>query len=195
MSYQSTLPKRFLLYLAGLDAIFYRVLAFPMDQDERTVKLAMIPLQAFGRTLWERAETDVITLKEVGDGSGYTVDMVIDGILMPIHVDTGSSQLWVAHKSCQTCVSAGMTYIDADLPEGCTAAGIISGCLVNTSVSLCEYALGDYAVLAATQVSEEIATNGELYSGTLGLADDKLTNSGGSTVISALYKQGQITSD
>ncbi|KAK6902753.1 hypothetical protein I203_108012 [Kwoniella mangroviensis CBS 8507] len=186
MSYQSTLPKRFLLYLAGLDAIFYRVLAFPMDQDERTVKLAMIPLQAFGRTLWERAETDVITLKEVGDGSGYTVDMVIDGILMPIHVDTGSSQLWVAHKSCQTCVSAGMTYIDADLPEGCTgkekieyAAGIISGCLVNTSVSLCEYALGDYAVLAATQVSEEIATNGELYSGTLGLADDKLTNSGG----------------
>ncbi|OCF72037.1 hypothetical protein I204_07301 [Kwoniella mangroviensis CBS 8886] len=178
----------------GLDTIFCRVFAFPVGQDERAVKLPMTPHQPFGTTLSGRAETDVIALKEVGDGSGYTVDMVIDGILLPIHVDTGSSQLWVAHKSCQTCVSAGMTYIDADLPEGCTAAGTISGCLVNISVSLGEFALEDYAVLAATQVSEEIATNGELYSGTLGLANNNLTNSGGPTVISALYKQGQITS-
>ncbi|WVQ70268.1 uncharacterized protein L199_008494 [Kwoniella botswanensis] len=175
--------------------------AYPLAQEEIAIDLPMTPHRRFEETPSRRAETNVIALNEVGDGSAYTVDMVIDGILLPIHVDTGSSQLWVAHRTCQTCINAGMTYIDADLPEGCTgdekieyAAGTVSGCLVNTSVSLGEYTQEDYAVLAAKEVSEEIATNGELYSGTLGLADDKLTNSGGPTVISALYKQGQINS-
>ncbi|WWD01588.1 hypothetical protein V866_008533 [Kwoniella sp. B9012] len=175
--------------------------ANPLAQEEIAINSPMTPHRPFEETPSRRAETNVIALKDVGDGSAYTVDLVIDGILLPIHVDTGSSQLWVAHRSCQTCVTAGMTYVDVDLPEGCTgdekieyAAGTISGCLVNTSVSLSEYTLEDYAVLVATQVSEEIATNGGMYSGTLGLADDNLTNSGGPTVISALYKQGQINS-
>ncbi|OCF55235.1 hypothetical protein L486_07348 [Kwoniella mangroviensis CBS 10435] len=167
----------------GLDTIFCRVFAFPVGQDERAVKLPMTPHQPFGTTLSGRAETDVIALKEVGDGSGYTVDMVIDARdLMALDPLSISGRYWIVSIM-------GSSQVLSDMP-----AGTISGCLVNISVSLGEFALKDYAVLAATQVSEEIATNGELYSGTLGLANNNLTNSGGPTVISALYKQGQITS-
>ncbi|WVW83300.1 hypothetical protein I302_105319 [Kwoniella bestiolae CBS 10118] len=180
-----------LIYLAGLDALLGFTSAAPVIPES----------QAISTSSTKRADAEVIPLKEVGDGSAYTVNMVIDGILLPIHIDTGSSQLWVAHSSCKTCADAQMTSIDAEVSDNCAgqekieyAAGSVSGCLVNTSISLGDHTLDNYSVLAATEVSEEIATNGDLYSGTLGLADDSLTNSGGPTLISQLYQQGQLGS-
>nr|XP_018264042.1 uncharacterized protein I303_03920 [Kwoniella dejecticola CBS 10117]OBR86200.1 hypothetical protein I303_03920 [Kwoniella dejecticola CBS 10117] len=93
-----------------------------------------------------------------------------------------------------------MVVIDTPLPDGCVgeekiqyAAGTLSGCLTNTSVSLGQYSVENLTILLATNISKEVAANGDLYSGTLGLADDKLTNSNTSTFVSALYAAKQIS--
>ncbi|WRT66963.1 uncharacterized protein IL334_003928 [Kwoniella shivajii] len=187
----------FNLILAGLG--FIDGIAIPLNEKRCLSVSSTAILQNLNIKREEQLET--IRLDVKAEGAAYTVQMVIDGILLDIHVDTGSSQLWAAHKSCENCVSGKMTVIDTEIPDDCSdqvkiqyATGSVSGCLVNTTISLGQHTLESYPLLVATDISAEIAANGDIYSGTFGLASDSLTNSGSPPVLSQLYKDNKIGS-
>nr|XP_019013353.1 uncharacterized protein I206_01419 [Kwoniella pini CBS 10737]OCF52134.1 hypothetical protein I206_01419 [Kwoniella pini CBS 10737] len=184
------------IILAGLVLLNYSQ-ALPTSP---TVQQIQASRSDQGHLIDRRAEDSSIPLERDESAGIFTANMVIEGILLPMHVDTGSSQLWGAHESCQACRDAHMIVLDTVLPEECErkdiqyAAGTVTGCLANTSVSLGSYYVEDLRILLATDISEEIAMHGHLYSGTLGLADDKLTIGNTSTFGSSLFTQGQIPS-
>ncbi|WRT70111.1 uncharacterized protein IL334_007105 [Kwoniella shivajii] len=141
-------------------------------------------------------EADDIT----GAGTIYTIDVIVEGVTMPVHIDTGSSQFWVAHDSCAACKQGGMQTINTALPDDCStnnytvnyAIGQVTGCFVSTSLTLGEDTLHNYSILAVTSVSGDTASQGVYLSGLIGLASAGQTPNGSPTVVSALYQQGLI---
>ncbi|OCF61416.1 hypothetical protein L486_01064 [Kwoniella mangroviensis CBS 10435] len=146
-----------------------------------------------------------ITTLEVEDpsqmGTIYTIDVTVDGVELPVHIDTGSSQFWAAHDSCRECKLNGMTTINTALPSDCQgdnlitityAMGWVKGCHVNTSIALGEDTLQSYPVLAVIEAGGGTEQLGGYYSGLIGLASAGLNQNDIPTVVSALYKQGSI---
>ncbi|WVW86298.1 hypothetical protein I302_108340 [Kwoniella bestiolae CBS 10118] len=135
-------------------------------------------------------------------GTIYTIDVSVDGVQLPVHIDTGSSQFWAAHSSCEECKQNGMTTIDTALPPDCGqgdntitityAMGWVKGCHVNTSITLGEDTLQNYPVLAVIEAGGGTEKLGDYYSGLIGLASDGSSQDSIPTVVSALYRQGSI---
>ncbi|WWC72127.1 uncharacterized protein I206_106087 [Kwoniella pini CBS 10737] len=135
-------------------------------------------------------------------GTIYTIDVMVDGVALPVHVDTGSSQFWAAHDQCQECKQSNMTTIKTALPDGCGydenainityATGWVQGCHVNTSITLGEDTLQNYPVLAVIKAGGGAEAYGAYYSGLIGLGSEGPNPEGISTVVTALYRQGAI---
>nr|XP_018261020.1 uncharacterized protein I303_06737 [Kwoniella dejecticola CBS 10117]OBR83178.1 hypothetical protein I303_06737 [Kwoniella dejecticola CBS 10117] len=135
-------------------------------------------------------------------GTIYTIDVMVNGVALSVHVDTGSSQFWAAHDRCQECKQNGMTTINTYLPESCGqdastttiyyAMGWVKGCHVNTSITLGEDTLQNYPVLAVFEAGGGVEKLGEYYSGLIGLGTEGSDDDGVPTVVTALYQQGAI---
>ncbi|WVR07567.1 hypothetical protein IAU60_004609 [Kwoniella sp. DSM 27419] len=99
----------------------------------------------------------------------YTLDVTVDGVTMPVHIDSASVQFWAAHSSCEACVTSGMTTINTSLPADCAAEGVqkrltyaagwVSGCMVNVSLALGSDTLTEYPILAVTDADSGTANN------------------------------------
>ncbi|WVR07566.1 hypothetical protein IAU60_004608 [Kwoniella sp. DSM 27419] len=130
-------------------------------------------------------------------GMAYSIDVEIDGVSIPVIVDTGSSLFWMPAASCATCQQSHMTVSHIDPGAGCDYAnqtygmGSVGGCLTRSSISVGPYQVRDVDMLAATVVDEVLQGSGEYLSGIMGLAGEN-TPSGSPTVIKAMYDQGLI---
>ncbi|WWC85808.1 uncharacterized protein L201_000675 [Kwoniella dendrophila CBS 6074] len=162
--------------------------------------------QQGGLQLPEASSTQIanspITTLDVEDtsqiGTIYTIDVGVEGVELPVHIDTGSSQFWAAHESCKECKENGMTTINTTLPSDCGqddnyltiyyAMGWVKGCLVNTTLTLGEDTLSSYPILAVTQAGDGLEKLGDYYSGLIGLA----SHDDSPSVVSTLYSQGAI---
>ncbi|KAK8853306.1 hypothetical protein IAR55_004010 [Kwoniella newhampshirensis] len=135
-------------------------------------------------------------------GVSYTVDVRIgnDGSSIPVIVDTGSDQFWVASTACGICSAGGMTSSVLEAPQGCTrhsiqyGLGEVSGCVDHTSLMVGEYTVDGLHVLGVTDVDEHILSDGQYMSGIWGICRNGATVDGSPTAVSLMYTQGLIKS-
>ncbi|WVQ84589.1 hypothetical protein IAT38_006743 [Cryptococcus sp. DSM 104549] len=132
-------------------------------------------------------------------GLGYTVDVTLNGgPPIPVLIDTGSNQFWVASTTCDSCVAGGMTPSDIVLEDGCSeyaliyGIGSVNGCIESTTMEVGDYKVNDLHVLALKYVDDDMAWQGAFMSGLWGMARDGATADGSPTAVSLMYSQGFI---
>ncbi|OCF42251.1 hypothetical protein I317_03986 [Kwoniella heveanensis CBS 569] len=132
-------------------------------------------------------------------GIAYTIDIGVgkDKKPVPVLVDTGSADIWVASSKCSNCTAAGMTDSGVSYDEGCEiesksyGSGEVYGCLVNTDVTIGEFSMDDYPLLAA---KDSQGFDGRYMSGILGLAGSRMTLNGHPTPMDRLRESKAISS-
>ncbi|KGB78776.3 hypothetical protein CNBG_4614 [Cryptococcus deuterogattii R265] len=135
-------------------------------------------LTTFAQSIWAQPLDPSASLTGVMSQNNaivYTIDVTIGegGITLPVLVDTGSADIWVAASGCDNCTAASM--VDSGLipPEACEeedkgyGSGSVRGCLVNTDIIIGAYKLKQFHVLAA---SDSQGFDGSYMSGIFGLA-------------------------
>ncbi|EAL18874.1 hypothetical protein CNBI1350 [Cryptococcus deneoformans B-3501A] len=128
----------------------------------------------------------------------YTIDVTIGdgGTTLPVLVDTGSADIWIAASKCENCRAASMVDSGLILPEGCKeedkgyGSGSVKGCLVNTNITIGTYELEQFHVLAA---SDSQGFDGSYMSGIFGLAMNKSSINNQATPMDILSQLGMIS--
>ncbi|OWZ47843.1 endopeptidase [Cryptococcus neoformans] len=128
----------------------------------------------------------------------YTIDVTIGdgGITLPVLVDTGSADIWIAASECENCTAASMVDSGLTLPVGCEeedkgyGSGSVKGCLVNIDIIIGTYELEQFHVLAA---SDSQGFDGTYMSGIFGLAMNKSSINNQATPMDTLSQLGMIS--
>ncbi|KAK8853307.1 hypothetical protein IAR55_004011 [Kwoniella newhampshirensis] len=130
---------------------------------------------------------------------GYTIDVVVGAgnRSAPLLVDTGSSDLWIAATTCQSCFLSNQVDLGLTLPENCQqytrqyGSGQVRGCIVNTTVTIGSYSLENHPVLV---VSYAEGFEGKPMSGMLGLGMSEASITHAQNPISVMSDLGMISS-
>ncbi|KIR81029.1 endopeptidase [Cryptococcus gattii E566] len=158
-------------------------------------------LTTFAQSIWAQPLDSSASLTGVmsqNNAIAYTIDVTIGegGITLPVLVDTGSADIWVAASGCDNCTAANMVDSGLILPEACEeedkgyGSGSVRGCLVNTDIIIGAYELKQFHVLAA---SDSQGFDGSYMSGIFGLAMNKSSIGNQATPMDTLSQLGIIS--
>ncbi|ODO03539.1 endopeptidase [Cryptococcus wingfieldii CBS 7118] len=129
----------------------------------------------------------------------YTIDVTVgDGsVTLPILVDSGSADIWVAGSNCDNCTSSGMADSGLTATDNCQeqekgyGSGSVKGCLVPTDVKFGDgYELEAFPVLVA---SDSEGFDRSYMSGIFGLAMNKSSINNQATPLNMMSQLGMIS--
>ncbi|ODN84911.1 hypothetical protein L202_00762 [Cryptococcus amylolentus CBS 6039] len=135
-----------------------------------------------------------------GDAIVYVIDVAVgDGsVTLPVLVDSGSADIWVAGSNCDNCTSSGMADSGLTATDNCQeqekgyGSGSVTGCLVPTDVKFGDgYELEAFPVLVA---SDSEGFDGSYMSGIFGLAMNKSSINNQATPLNMMSQLGMISS-
>ncbi|WVQ77488.1 hypothetical protein IAR50_007174 [Cryptococcus sp. DSM 104548] len=154
------------------------------------------------QTKWAQpsdADGSLTPVMSQGDAIVYTIDVTVgDGsVTVPVLVDTGSADMWVAGSNCDNCTSAGMVDSGLTATNDCQkqekgyGSGSVEGCLVPTNVKFGNsYELEQFPILVA---SDSEGFDGSYMSGIFGLAMNQSSINNQAMPLNMMSQLGMIS--